>query len=93
MGDTDGSACAAEASRVARDINNIGRSTSKRRRRQTTDEEVEPIYNFMTVATTLEDSQPDGGDGGDGGNNGGTGIITMCYPLLFAATLLVLLML
>ena len=92
VGDTDGSACAAEASRVARGINDLGGSTNKRRRRQTTNEEVEPIFNFMVVATALEDSQPSTNTG-NGGDNGGAGMITAYYSLLFTATLLVFLML
>jgi len=87
--DLDGQNCASEASRVAREINQ-GRQTAvrKRRQRQTTgDEAVDPIINFMTVATTLDIADTTGDNGGNSGN-GGAFFCNMSHSILFAALLL-----
>jgi len=81
--DFDGDDCAAEARRVAMEINNLGQRSARRRRQASASDEVDPIFNFMTVATTI-----DSADGGGGGGNGGAAFFTMSYLILIAAMLL-----
>jgi len=82
----DGDDCAAEARRAAMAINDIGsRATGRRRRQSSTDDEADPVFTFMTVATTIDPANT-------GGNGGGAAFFTMSYSVLFAATLLALFM-
>jgi len=83
------STCMERAKMTADSINNLKQATN-RKRRQAVDDDVDPIFNFVTVATTLEESSTDTTDppGGDGGAD----VIIASYCLLFASMLLAVLM-
>ena len=70
-------------------INNLGQPEGKRRRRQTEEGDVDPIFNFMIVATTMETTDPTSTGSGDGGS---AGAIVVSYSLLLASLLLAVLM-
>ena len=96
--DSDASTCAMKARMTADSINNLGRAGSNRRSRQTEEEGADPIFNLVTVATTMENSIPDDtGDGDGGGNGGGNGgaasVIAASCSLLFGLIMLTMLML
>ena len=80
MQDFDGDDCAAEARRAAMAINDFGRGSVRRRRQAPANDEADPVFNFMTVATTI--------DSADTNTGGGAAFFTMSYTILFAAMLL-----
>jgi len=83
--DSDGDDCEQEAARVAMQINEIGQRNARRRRQSSSDDEADPIFNFVTVATAIESADTSGS-----GGNGGAAFFTISYSILFAAMLLAL---
>ena len=78
---------------AADNINNLGRPNTSRRRRQTEGDEPDPIFNLVTVATTLETTVSDTTDTTNPpGGDGGASVIFVSYSLLFALMLLAMLM-
>jgi len=84
--DSDGDDCAREAERVAMRMNEFGQRNARRRRQTSADDETDPIFNFVTVATTIDSTDTDTNTGG------GAAYFTMSYSILFAAMLLALFM-
>lgn len=88
IADSDGPTCADRAKTTANNINDLVKGSANRNRRQTVDDDVDPIFNFVTVATTLEESSADTTEP----PSGGADVIIASYCLLFASMLLAVLM-
>jgi len=84
---SDGSACAAQANTVANYINNVARGGGVNRQRRQAEQEVsvDPIFNYMVIASTLEQVA---NSTDDTPTNSAVGVTT---PNVFFALLLLLL--
>jgi len=87
---SDGSACAAQATTVANYINSVVRGGVNRQRRQAEQEvTVDPIFSYMIIASTLEQVA---NNTGDAPTNSGAGItasniFVLSFVLLLLPTL------
>ena len=87
--DGDASVCAAKARMTADYINNIGRANTNRRRRQT-EEDVDPIFNFVTIAAAMEVTVSTDATTNPPSGSGASVIIASCSVLLASMLLAVL---
>ena len=83
--DSDGDDCAREAERVAMRMNEFGQRNARRRRQTSADDETDPIFNFVTVATTIDSADTNTNTG-----DGGAAYFTMSYSILFVTMLFAL---
>ena len=94
--DSDASDCAMKARMTVNSINNLVLDDVDRGRRQTEEEGADPIFNLVTVATTMETTTPDDttnpSNPPGGGDNGAASIIVASYSLLFSLMLFVLML-
>lgn len=93
--DSDALVCATLGENVASYINNIARGSSRQRRQAPQANPIDPIFNFMTIASPLEQEMSNSTDSGDGtGDDGasqtssGVRIISAPHTLIFALVLL-----
>ena len=92
--DSDAFICATIAANVARYINNLRIGSTGRRRRQAEDPSaVDPIFNYMTIASPLEQEMLNGtmGDGGDGASID-SGVVVFSAPCTVIFTLVFVLL-
>ena len=93
--DSDAFICATIAANVARYINNLRTGSTGRRRRQTEDpaSAVDPIFNYMTIASPLEQEMLNGTmvDGGDGASID-SGVVVFSAPCTVIFTLVFVLL-
>ena len=84
--DSDAFTCATIAANVARYINSLRTGSSGRRRQAEEPTAVDPIFNYMTIASPLEQEMLNGtmGDGGDG--TGGDGAPIDSGVVVFSAS-------
>jgi len=88
--DEDAFACAAKARMTADSINNLGRANANRRRRQAEEEDIDPIFNLVTIAAAMEVTVPSAinvtspstDPSTDPPSGGGAGVIIASYSLL-----------
>ena len=97
--DEDASACAAKARVTADYINNFGRANANRRRRQAEEEDIDPIFNLVTIAAAMEvtvtspSTDPSTESTTNPPSGGGASVVITSYSLLLASMLLAVLML
>ena len=84
--DSDVFTCATIAQSVARYINNLRIGSSGRRRQQAKEPSaVDPIFNYMTIASPLEQEMLNGTMGDDGDGTGGDGAPIDSDVVIFSA--------
>lgn len=92
--DSDAFACAALAEDVARYINSLTtHSTGRRRQAATSSSSMDPIFNYMMIASPLEQEMHNGTAGDDGGgtaasNSGAVFFSIPCTLMVFTLPLL-----
>ena len=74
-------------------INNLGRTNSNRRRRQTVEDNTDPVFNMVNVASTMETTTTSDEGTNNPPSGGSASVIATSYSLLFALTLLAMFML
>ena len=91
--DSDAFACARLAQEVARYINSLTTGSARRRRQADADSTaVDPIFNYMTVASALEQEMHNDTTGGDGRTSYASGAVMLSTPCALIFTLVCLLL-
>lgn len=74
-------------------INNLGRTNSNRRQRQTEEDDTDPVFNMVNVATAMETTTTSDEGTNNPPSGGSAGVIATSFSLLFTSTLLTIFML
>ena len=92
--DSDAFACATLAGNVARYINNLRTGSSGRKRQAEQPSAVDPIFNYMTIASALEQEMLNGtmGDGDGGRASIDSGVVIFSAPCTLIFTLVFMLL-